>query len=65
LRIRIPSPKGFIEIGCTVGIAVCPADASDPEGLLALADRLMYLGKKTGRHRLVTIGELEGEAKRA
>ncbi|MBA3448689.1 MAG: sensor domain-containing diguanylate cyclase [Pseudaminobacter sp.] len=65
LRIRIPSPKGFIQIGCTVGIAVCPADAGDSEGLLALADRLMYLGKKSGRQRLVTIDELEGHTRRA
>ena len=31
----------------------------DPKGLLALADRLMYVGKKSGRNRLVTVNELE------
>jgi PleD family two-component response regulator len=36
-----------------------PADASDPKGLLALADRLMYVGKKGGRNRLMTVNELE------
>ena len=59
LRIDVPSPTGLIRVGCTVGVAMYPADASDPKGLLALADRLMYVGKKSGRNRLVTVNELE------
>ena len=59
LRIDVPSPSGVIRVGCTVGVALYPADAADPKGLLALADRLMYLGKKSGRNRLVTVNELE------
>jgi hypothetical protein len=35
-------------------------DADEPRGLLALADRLMYIGKKSGRNRLVTVDELQG-----
>jgi diguanylate cyclase (GGDEF)-like protein/PAS domain S-box-containing protein len=59
LRIDVPSPAGVIRVGCTVGVAMYPADASDPKGLLALADRLMYVGKKGGRNRLMTVNELE------
>lgn len=58
LRIDVPSPAGVIRVGCTVGVAMYPADASDPKGLLALADRLMYVGKKGGRNRLMTVNEL-------
>lgn len=59
LRIDVPSPAGVIRVGCTVGVALYPTDADDPKGLLALADRLMYAGKKGGRNRLVTVSELE------
>jgi diguanylate cyclase (GGDEF)-like protein/PAS domain S-box-containing protein len=59
LRIDVPSPAGIIRVGCTVGVALYPVDAEDPKGLLALADRLMYVGKKGGRNRLVTVEELE------
>ena len=59
LRIDVPSPSGVIRVGCTVGVALYPLDAADPKGLLALADRLMYAGKKGGRNRLVTVNELE------
>ena len=59
LRIDVPSPTGVIRVGCTVGVALYPTDANDPKGLLALADRLMYVGKKGGRNRLVTVDELE------
>lgn len=59
LRIDVDSPTGLIRVGCTVGVAMYPTDAGDPKGLLALADRLMYVGKKGGRNRLVTVNELE------
>ncbi|MEQ1519947.1 MAG: sensor domain-containing diguanylate cyclase [Aestuariivirga sp.] len=59
LRIDVPAPTGLIRVGCTVGVAMYPADAPDPKGLLALADRLMYVGKKGGRNRLVTVNELK------
>ena len=35
-----------------------PAEADDSEALIALADRLMYIGKKSGRNRLVTAKEM-------
>ena len=59
LRIDVPSPAGLIRVGCTVGVALYPADATDAKGLLALSDRLMYVGKKSGRNRLVTANELK------
>ena len=59
LRIDVPSPAGLIRVGCTVGVALYPADAADPKGLLALSDRLMYVGKKGGRNRLVTVNDLK------
>ena len=59
LHIDVPSPAGLIRVGCTVGVALYPADATDPKGLLALSDRLMYVGKKGGRNRLVTVNELK------
>ena len=59
LQIDVPTTAGIIKVGCTVGVALCPIDATDPKGLLALADRLMYVGKKSGRNRLVTVNELE------
>jgi diguanylate cyclase (GGDEF)-like protein len=62
LRMEVPSPNGVIRIGCTVGVAVCPADAGDANGLITLADQLMYLGKKRGRNRFVTTEDLEREA---
>ncbi|ESX15327.1 hypothetical protein X767_28370 [Mesorhizobium sp. LSJC264A00] len=59
LRIKVPTPNGAIHVGCTVGVAIYPAEASDSEALITLADRLMYIGKKSGRNRLVTAGALE------
>jgi diguanylate cyclase (GGDEF)-like protein/PAS domain S-box-containing protein len=59
LQIEVPSSHGTIHVGCTVGIATCPVDASDPRELMVLADQLMYFGKKSGRNRLVTVNELD------
>ena len=58
LRIKVPTPNGAIQVGCTVGVAMYPAEADDSEALIALADRLMYIGKKSGRNRLVTAKEM-------
>lgn len=59
LQIKVPSPIGLISVGCTIGLAVFPSSAKDPEELVALADRLMYIGKKDGRNRIVTIDALK------
>jgi diguanylate cyclase (GGDEF)-like protein len=58
LQIEVPSPKGSISVGCTVGVALCPRDAVDSRGLIAVADRLMYFGKESGRNRLCPPGSL-------
>ena len=62
LEIRVPSPDGVIQLGCTVGIATYPANATSSDGLMAVADRLMYIGKKSGRSRMVTADDPELEA---
>lgn len=58
LRIEVPAPCGIVSVGCTIGLAVYPAEASGSPELMALADRLMYAGKKNGRSRIVTFDEL-------
>jgi diguanylate cyclase (GGDEF)-like protein len=58
LQIEVPAPIGMIRLGCTLGIATCPGDATDAEGLMALADRLLYVGKKDGRNQVVTSDQL-------
>lgn len=62
LRIKVPTPDGAIQVGCTVGVAIYPTEAADADALVALADRLMYIGKKSGRDRLVTTDALGSEA---
>jgi diguanylate cyclase (GGDEF)-like protein len=39
-----------IEIGCSIGISLCPSDSSDPAGLLEAADAAMYCAKRAGRN---------------
>jgi diguanylate cyclase (GGDEF)-like protein/PAS domain S-box-containing protein len=63
LKIDVPSRNGTIRVGATIGIATSPADATDAETLMALADQLMYVGKKAGRNRVVTIDDLPSETK--
>ena len=65
LQLEVSAPTGTIKVGCTVGIALCPSDAANPRGLITVADRLMYMGKKSGRNRVVTVDELEDEARRS
>jgi 2-oxoglutarate dehydrogenase complex dehydrogenase (E1) component-like enzyme len=37
----------------SIGVAVCPADGSDPAALLEAADHALYTAKATGRDRVV------------
>jgi diguanylate cyclase (GGDEF)-like protein len=62
LQITVPAPEGEILVGATIGVALCPEDAADAEGLLHAADRVMYVGKRRGRNRVVTSDELKGAA---
>lgn len=59
LRIEVPSPNGTISVGCTIGLAICPAEAANSQDLMVAADKLMYIGKKSGRNRIITADELE------
>lgn len=38
-----------LQIGCTIGIAICPNDADDPEQLIMRADRALYRAKDDKR----------------
>lgn len=40
-----------VEIGATIGIARCPQDSTDADGLLRAADVAMYEAKRAGRGR--------------
>ena len=59
LQIKICSPNGVIQVGCTLGVATSPADASDAESLITRADQLLYVGKKHGRNRVITPNDAE------
>jgi predicted signal transduction protein with EAL and GGDEF domain len=41
-----------LRIAASVGVALFPGDATDPQGLLAAADRALYVAKQAGRHRV-------------
>jgi diguanylate cyclase (GGDEF)-like protein/PAS domain S-box-containing protein len=59
LQIEVPAPRGPIKVGCTVGIAVAPDDANEAHELMLRADRLMYVGKKRGRNRLIEMCDVD------
>jgi diguanylate cyclase (GGDEF)-like protein/PAS domain S-box-containing protein len=58
LQIPVSAPKGTIQVGCTVGIALAPDDAADMQELLTRADHLMHAGKKSGRNRLIQMSDV-------
>ena len=45
-----------VAIGCSIGIAMAPRDATNRETLLKLADTALYEAKNTGRNRYVIYG---------
>jgi diguanylate cyclase (GGDEF)-like protein len=47
-------PLGKLTV--SIGVAVCPDDASTPEGLLEAADVALYRAKKSGRDTVVQAG---------
>jgi diguanylate cyclase (GGDEF)-like protein/PAS domain S-box-containing protein len=51
LRPPYPLPDGPIHLDASVGVACFPADGSDPDTLLAHADRAMYAAKRDEKRR--------------
>jgi diguanylate cyclase (GGDEF)-like protein/PAS domain S-box-containing protein len=49
LRLPCDLPEGRFHLDASIGIACFPDDGSDPEALLASADRAMYRAKRDGR----------------
>jgi len=49
-------PGGDLTI--TFGLAMYPADATDAETLIDIADRALYAGKRAGRNRLVIAADI-------
>ena len=47
---------GHEELSVSIGMALCPADASHKEELLDKADWAMYLAKRRGRNQVVSFG---------
>lgn len=59
LQLTIPAEDRALAIGATIGIALYPQDADSVAGVLHAADRVMYVGKRRGRNRVVTTDELK------
>jgi diguanylate cyclase (GGDEF)-like protein len=62
LRDAVLQAAAGMGIDLTVGVAVFPDDAADPESLIARADAAMYAGKRLGGARVVLSSELPAEA---
>jgi diguanylate cyclase (GGDEF)-like protein len=50
-----------IPLTASLGVAVWPDDAREPDALLAAADRGLYAAKQSGRNRVVAASTLPGE----
>ena len=62
LQLVVPAGDKELAIGATIGIALYPQDADDVAGVLHAADKVMYVGKRRGRNRVVTTDELKQQA---
>ena len=45
-------------VGASIGVAVWPEDGSDPTQVVALADKAMYLAKRSGKNAVRTAADL-------
>ena len=52
----------WIPVGVTVsiGVAICPDDASEPTPLIRLADDMLYRAKRAGKNRVRLVAGSEG-----
>ncbi len=48
---------GGVRISASIGVASCPADGSDAEGVLLAADRACFVAKRRGRGGVATAAE--------
>jgi diguanylate cyclase (GGDEF)-like protein len=51
---------GVGSVSASLGVAVMPDDAGDPEELLRKADRALYVAKSAGRNRVETVVPVHG-----
>ncbi|HWI74144.1 MAG TPA: GGDEF domain-containing protein [Baekduia sp.] len=51
-----------IRLGASIGLAMLPDDAGDPDALIAAADAALRTAKREGKGRVVTSGELSARA---
>ena len=65
-KIQMPIDVGRtkVELGASIGIAQCPADGTDPDTLLQLADIAMYAANRGGRGKYQFFDESLGAAVR-
>lgn len=56
LTSPIPHAGGELLVAASLGVSVYPGDALDPEALVRLADRAMYLAKEKGKGRIELAG---------